>query len=227
MAAPRSAPIAARIRVSAKKGSTMRKRLAPSAVRTAASRVRSVARASSRFDTLAIAINRTKMVATCIAPNTASSSGPVSSSAKVRKRTVTPLLVSGYSRARRSAIAAISTAAWSRDTPSRSRPKTSNEAPRLRSAAWLRPSRRTTQRLWFWGKRKPSGMTPRIVAASPFTMTALPTMPGSDPYRVVQTSCPTTRVSGAPGSSSPGRKPVPIAGRIRSASNRLAETKAP
>jgi len=70
-------------------------------------------------------------------------------------------------------------------------------------------------------------MTPRMVAASPFTITDFPTIPGSDAYRVVQTSWPRTRVRGAPGSSSPGRKPVPITGRIRRTSNTFAETRAP
>ena len=95
MAVPSPAPTSASTRVSRKNGSTTRKREAPSALRTAASRVRRVARAMSRLATFAMAISNTKTVATCIAPNTATSSGPVSFWTKVRNRMVNPAFVAG------------------------------------------------------------------------------------------------------------------------------------
>ena len=129
MPMPSTAPASESITASEKIGIITRSRLAPNADRRAASLVRVAARASSRLATLAHAMRSTKIVATCMAPNTAFSSGPVSFSTKVTNTVPTPSLLSGYSWASRRAIIANSSCACSTVTPSLSRPNTVIDGP--------------------------------------------------------------------------------------------------
>lgn len=154
---------------------------APSAVRMPTSLVRIAARLISRFATLAHAISSTKKTAPSIVYSIRVGSSPMYSSVNGLMTGEMPSFVSGYSAASRCVIPVISIIARSIVTPSRRRPSTSSVIPSPRFSV-SGSSRSGTQIWWLNGKRKSSGITPMIVAGSPFTRMTRPTMPGSPSY---------------------------------------------
>ena len=202
---PAAAPTAASTRPSTRPCRVRRPKPAPSAMRTAVSRARLAARATSRLATLTQAMAR--RIAT--PANRASSAGRISrtpsacSATVVKARPATPY--SGNSREIVDATPSISRRAWSTVTPGFIRPTTRRycwpRAPRV-IAFGLRGTQawRSSGTLASGGiqRRKSSGMTPTTVTGRPFISIRRPTMPGSPPYRPRQTEAASTIAFGAP-----------------------------
>jgi hypothetical protein len=132
-----NAPPKASTRLSVSICPTTRKRRAPNAVRTAISRLRLLARTSSRLATFTHAMSRTQPTAT----SSIISAGRVSPTKCSSSETVFVagclLLLSGYCFARARAITFISSRACSRVTPSLSRPTTERKcAPLTLVTGW-------------------------------------------------------------------------------------------
>ncbi len=171
-----------------------------------------IARASNRLATFAQAISSTPNTATSMAQRTVTICDGMYASVYGRTATPTPAFVSGYSCSSRRAIVASSAAAPSRVAPAASRPNTSSRVASPRSVAAGSKASGNHTRLSN-GNRKPSGITPITVWGVPFARTTVPTMSGSAAYRFSHTSRLSTIVGGAPGRSSPSRKPRPTIGR--------------
>src|SRR5688572_27742543 len=77
------------------------------------------------------------------------------------------------------------------------------------------------------GNRKRGGMTPTTVAGRPLTAMLDPTTFGSPLSRCRQNASLTMTTPAAPGRSSSGRKPRPIAGAVPSVANAFADTGEP
>jgi hypothetical protein len=118
---PSAPPISDSSRLSTSSWRISTKRLAPSAVRTASSRERSVPRASSRLARFAQPISSTTPTADINTCSESFNCGPTTRS--IQRSTVAPqpFLMSGYCSAMRPAIALISDCARSRLTPGFSR----------------------------------------------------------------------------------------------------------
>ncbi len=150
MATPSPAPVTASTNTSTSVLRITWPRDAPRAVRTATSRVRSAARASTRFATLTQAMTSTSSTAASIALRRPTVSEPMNSSTYGLTSTVMPLRRFGSSCATCAAIVASSADAESRDASSRSRPMISTVArASLPSSAGLTAS--ATHSSWMTG----------------------------------------------------------------------------
>ena len=130
---PSVPPIADSTTLSVTSWRTILRRPAPSAARTASSRVRAVARASRRLATLAQQMSSTKPTTPRNSIDVTLRSLPIIVSCIGSSRTLRPALVCGNSRERPSATACRSDCAAAMPTPGWSRPTTwSANAPRAR-----------------------------------------------------------------------------------------------
>ncbi len=199
---------------------TTRQREAPSAILTAISRARVADRDNRRLATFAHAISSTNPTAPIIARKICLISPPLNRSLNVcTSAEVSSLLVSGCCAAEAAARPSSSACAWARDASARRRPNTwSGRSPRVSFA----PGRNGIQIADCVGNIMPSGMTPTIVAGSPFTRRTRPSTPRSAPYRFFQMPWPMMTTRSAPRASSPGAKSRPRSGCCPSTLNALA-----
>ena len=156
----------------------MRRRPAPSAARSAISRRRVAARASSKLATLVHAINSTKPTA----PSNNSSEERMFSvvrSCNPVSRDDHPALVSGYCRPRRSASASICACASPRVAVGLRRASTSTD--RLSRFSALALVCIGTHSCVRSGKSNPAGITPTTVTLLPLDVMRLPMMSGFAP----------------------------------------------
>ena len=123
-ASPAVPPTAASSRLSVSSCRKSCRRLAPSAARTASSRVRPTPRASSRFATFAHAMSSTNPTTPANTSDVVLRSLPTSALCKGSIVTPQPLLVDGEMRAMPAAIEAISARARSMEMPDFNRPNT-------------------------------------------------------------------------------------------------------
>ena len=153
----------------------MRRRPAPSAARTASSRVLALARAISRFATFAQQINRTKPTTPRNSIDVTLRSLPMAVSCMGSSRTPRPALLSGNSRASPSATADRSDWAAARPVPGFIRPTTcSMYCPRARGG--MLTNGRIAQRLVRPRISKLLGTTPTTVHSIPSSLMSCPTM---------------------------------------------------
>ena len=159
---------------------TSRPRLAPIAARTATSRSRTVARASSRLATFVHVMTSRNAAA----PNSANSAGrkkPTTSVASGTARAEYSPLVDGCSAPRRLVSARSSAFAASGVMPGLSRKIDSMKcAPRLCCATSHVMRCHTSVSFGYW---KPGGITPTTVKSGPLSAIVLPTIAGSPPNR--------------------------------------------
>ena len=179
----------------------MRHRPAPRAARIVISRPREVMRPSCRFDTLAHAMSSTSAAASW--PRTRN--GPVTPRCWCRSSTTStprPVLVRGWTSARRAPRAAMRARACSRVTPGRSRPTV--------TTLWFRRSSRSSPVSTSGvhtsrppgGNSNSGGRTPTTVRGRPSSAISRPTTSGSPPNRRVQRPWPSTATPSRPGWSS-------------------------
>ncbi len=185
-------PTAARARLSTSSWRTMRARVAPRARRSAISRRRVLARASSRFATLLHATSRTRatiVISMPTASRTFPPFGPRRASATVSTRTVRPRLSVGYSCSSWLASVVMLARACSTLTPGSSRATTCQTRPRLDSKFssrkpvstcwWHIVGSHATGRAKTLMPRNPCGATPTTVKSCRLSVIVFPTTAGS------------------------------------------------
>ena len=160
----------------------MRPRDAPSATRTAISRARVVARASSRLATLAQAISNTSAIAASCASMNGRGCWPKNASAASTRMLHLPSSP-GYSRASCRMMPRTSALAWATVTPGRRRASTPANVRPSRSRPNAPATESGVQSSAPGGKTKPAGMTPTIVRGTLFRSTFWPMTDGSAPKR--------------------------------------------
>ena len=213
---PSAHPMADSTRLSVSSWRMTRRRPAPSAARMASSRVRTVARASSRLATLAQQMRSTKPTTARKSIDVSRSSRPTSASCSGSSATPRPVLVSGNSRASPPATAAKSARAASSVTPGFIRPMTLNTCARRSPGCWplidliaqmlLRPTNCAS-----------AGTTPTTVKGSPSSRSTRPTTDGSAWNRVCQNASLSTTTFRR-SRSSEGRNVRPATGLMPSTS---------
>ena len=158
-----------------------RQRDAPSDTRTEISRARLVARDSSRLATFAQAISSTNATAPISDRNTVRIGPPFCCSLNVCTRAWMSLLVSGFSASIRFEMLTSSLCAWARVTPGAKWPNACSERVLRFCSSSPVICASGIQRSVLKGKRKPSGMTPMIVAGTSLMRTWRPMTDGLEP----------------------------------------------
>jgi hypothetical protein len=219
---PAAPPITESTTLSVSSWRTSRPLPAPNATRTATSRSRAAARASSRLATFAQAMSSTSPTAP-LKTRSAGRTSPTRSSFIATTSDCSVAFVSGYCSASRFSTPASSAPACCTVTPGLSRPNTVRYSARRWPTVSMRAgAQRSTSRR----KRKSRGATPITVNGLPLRVTSRPTMRGSPPKRRCQSPWLNTTTSSSPPTfSSSGRKARPSCGRTPSVGKKFAVTR--
>ncbi len=178
---PQTPPRSDRTTLSASSWRTSLPRPAPSAARTASSRWREVARASSKFATLAHAMRRTKATAPA-RTRRAGRTSPVSCSRTGTTRDVQPVLKSGNICVSCADTCVMSSCARSALMPGLSRPTTMSDRPRGVRDCAVKPIGNQTS-TFLSRNEKPGGITPTTVYGVPWDTIGRSRIVGSAPNR--------------------------------------------
>jgi hypothetical protein len=212
---PSTPPRSASVPLSVRSWRTRRPRPAPSALRTASSRVRAEPRTSSRLATLTQAIRRRSPTA-ATAAHTVARASPVTSSGRGVRTGFIPRSAGGRCGSVERRNAAASSRARRAATPGRRRPtrsKTMTSAGCASASSVAGKAGSTgAQTSARCGYSKPRGITPTTVNRLPFHSRARPTAAGSPPKRLCQSPWLITITGAAPGTSSAGSRVRPWTG---------------